>query len=227
MSKANFTFKNPLLFSALFGAGACAGGPYQAPMGSVVSISSDVNLAPSQAYILRDAIGSLIIADALVYDESTSVPLNNVEVQIRSGSSGVYVLPEASIKFADYPSPPDGVETWDDIQAACDTDGDNYIDNDADDWCSWWWNMESDQYYQITGEYSSGDEMYAPNVMIGGTNGNGYLRFYIFVDQMPAEDEEGNTYLTDVSQVSDWYAVDVTVSIGVDDETFTIAVTAV
>jgi len=193
-----------LLPLALF---ACSPGPWSAPGTAVLSDLEDFQIVPSSAHENQDGIGTLIFGDIMVYDEMSEMALNNIEVEILTAWSGVYVLPESAIKLVQYPEAPADVMNGDATTADyCDIDPvDGYIDGDAPDWCSWWWDTDTAAFYEFGGDYAMSTETYQPTYMIGSTDSRGILRFYLYVDSMP-HDAEG----VDFAGASIW------ISIGVD-----------
>ena len=185
---------------------ACGDGPWPAPSTGVISDLEDFEVVPSSAHISQDAVGTLVFGDVQIYDELNERPLNNVEVEFLTNWSGVYVLPESAIKLVQYPQPPDdvlaGTASVDDY---CDINGDTYIDSDAPDWCSWWWDTESAAFYEFGGDYAMSTENFQPTYMIGSTDNRGVCRFYMYIDSLPY-DEDGGAF----SNAGVW------ISIGVD-----------
>ncbi len=172
--------------STLFLAAGCADGPYSAPAWASIVVPDAITLGSSDAYLEQDNTGSLIIADVAVVDEETGEPMNGIEVEVLTSWSGVYLLPEAAIKMVDYPAAPDGVSSWEDVSNLCDTDQDGYIDADAEDWCSWYWDLETGSFYQFGSDYADAED-YRPTYLISGTDNRGLLRFYVYVDSLPYE----------------------------------------
>jgi hypothetical protein len=142
----------------------------------------------------------------MVYDEVTQEPLNNIQIEVMSNWSGLYVLPQSAIKLVDAPEAPQDVL---DGTAApseyCDVDGDGTIDYDAEEWCSWWWDTETSQFYQFGGDYAMTPSNYQPTYMITGTDSRGLCRFYLYVDSLPYDPSTES-----FSGISFW------ISIGVD-----------
>jgi hypothetical protein len=195
--------------------GGCVNGWYEAPAGSEIHLDSDVLIPESTAYLSMDAVGTLLILEAYVTNgESEYLPY--IEVEIGSNWAGVYLLPEAAVKMVDYPSPADGVETAEDARKLCDTDDDGYIDVDAEDWCSWWWDTDSGYYYEFGTDYASTDADYRPNYLVTGTDGRGLLRFYVYIDSMPYAVDEQSGY--------DWGTAQIWATIGVSSTNMSINV---
>lgn len=191
----------PLLLSA------CASGPWPAPSTAVLSELEAYILVPSEVHIYQDGFGTLLFADAIVSDESTGLPMDGIEVEVMTNWSGVYVVPQSAIKLVDYPSAPEDVLNGSAAPAEyCDVDpADGLIDANADEWCSWWWDTETSQFYQFGGDYAMTNDDFQPTYMASGTDNRGICRFYLFVDSLPYSEESG-----EFSSTSFW------VSIGVD-----------
>ncbi len=190
---------------------ACPTGPFPAPATAVIEDMEDYGIVPSSAHLSQDGVGTLLLGDILIFDEVSEMPLNNIEVEILTGWSGIYVLPETAIKLVDYPSAPDDVTSAEDVKSYCDIDPDDgYIDASAPDWCSWWWDTESGLYYEFGGDYAMTPDNYQPTYMIGGTDNRGLCRFYLYIDSLPNNGEE------EFDGASFW------VSIGVDSLTIEI-----
>ncbi len=193
---------------------ACTG-PWPAPATAVISDLEDFTLTPTSAHTSQDGIGTLVFGDVFIYDEVSEMPLNDIEVELLSGWSGIYVLPESAIKLVQYPNPPSDVaDGTASVSDYCDVNGDGFIDGDAPDWCSWWWDTESAAFYEFGGDYAMTPENYQPTYMIGSTDSRGVMRFYLYIDSMPY-DAEGETF----SGTSLW------ISIGVDQLTVEIDTT--
>ncbi len=171
---------------------ACAGGPYQAPNGAMLSDLEDFQLTPTSAHQTQDGIGTLVFGDIMVVDEESEMPLNNIEVEILTGWSGIYVLPEGAIQLVDYPAAPDDVQSGNaSVADYCDIDpADGYIDATAPEWCSWWWDTDSMSFFEFGGDYAMTSENYQPTYMIGSTDNRGILRFYLYIDSMPYSGED-------------------------------------
>lgn len=199
----------------LGGLGGCTDRTYPAPYDATVEVPEDFALYPSEYYYDWDAEGTLLFARSVVYHPTYETPLANIEVEIISGGSGVYIIPDEAIMLADMPSTAEGVSSYEEAEAACDQDGNGQIDDTAGDWCSWYWDSESGSYYQLSGEYADTEDFYRPNYLLTGTNNYGVVEFYLFVDRMP-HDSSGDEI--------EWYSVDVYVNITADTGYFTIKV---
>lgn len=208
------------LFSGMMVAGllltGCANGFYAAPFGSQFTMDSDIMLAPSEAYYFMDSIGSLVITQASVMDDQGLNLMPGIQVEIATSWPGLYLLPESAVKMVDYPEPGEGVTSPEEAQALCDTDDDGYIDEDAEDWCSWWWDTESGQYYEFGTDYASTDTNYRPNYLITGSDDRGLVRFYVYIDSMPAEQDEDGAVT--------WGEAQIWGSIGVSSDTMNVSV---
>jgi hypothetical protein len=197
----------PLMFAAcaLLSA-ACGGGPYPAPAGTALSEIEAFTIVPTTAHTTQDGFGTLLFGDVIAYNESTNEPLDGVQIEVMSNWSGMYVMPQSAIKLVDAPAAPEEVQNGTTAPSElCDTDADGLIDYDAEEWCSWWWDTETEQFYQFGGDYAMTPSNYQPTYMTTGTDNRGLCRFYLYVDSLPYN-EGANAY----SGVTFW------VSIGVD-----------
>ena len=173
----------------------CGGGPYAAPFGSIVTgPASDIGLVYDAGYAVPgDGYGALLRAQALVQDSSL-MPLNDIKVEVTSGWTGAYLLPEAAILVVD------------DYEQECDESG---ATSDETDPCHAWFDAEGEQYIEFGGDYTElGD--FRPTYLSAPTNNRGFLYFYVFVDSAPLD--------------SDGLAVDIPVfiDIGVNSTSFNI-----
>jgi hypothetical protein len=186
----------------------CNAGYYPAPAGSQLIVDDGIVVVGSQAYYYDDAYGGLVLCSAMVTDID-GVPLSNIEVEVATNFAGNILLPESAVKLVDYPAPDPSVEKDPDAaKAACDVDGDGYIDEDAPEWCSWWWDTDSAQYYEFGVDYADTNDNYRPTYMTSGTDERGLLRYYLYIDSMPVTiDETGD---------ATWTGTEVWTSIGVD-----------
>lgn len=125
-----------------------------------------------------DQIGAVLLLDAVVFDLSTGVPMDNIQMEWSTNFGGAYLIPDSAVKIV----PPPRVED----EATCDVDGDGVIDSDAPSGCSWTFDADTGQYYEFSGDFSSD---YHPTYMIGKTDNSGRMRVYLYIDQMPIEEE--------------------------------------
>ena len=165
----------------------CMGGSYPAPAGSSLSLPDDVAISWSDEYNEEhDQIGMFIMSDLAVLGPDGRA-LDSVNVEVLSNWGGVYLLPVTAVKTVDYPSSGSGIDTYEQFIAACDSDGDGVIDPQAEDWCSWYWDEYSEQFFELASDYSDVDE-FGPNYYLGTTDHRGLLRMYIYVDSLPGTD---------------------------------------
>jgi hypothetical protein len=158
---------------------ACATGPFGAPEGSTIEVSA--NLASGE-YVMdsaytdpADGVGLLIKEFALVQLPATSnvssLPGNNILVEITSGYSGAYVLPESA------------VNTVDDYATECEGDL-------SEDCAKWFYDVGSQTYVEFAGDYADLGG-FRPTYLAGETDGRGILDFYVFIDGVPLDEEGG------------------------------------
>ncbi len=161
---------------------ACNGGPYRAVEGDTVSVTpSDITFLISSAFDEEDNVGQVDILDITVYD-SEGIPKPSTEVEVQAPSWGLYVIPDGAVRLVDYPYAPDDWQTArDDV---CKDDS-GAFDN-TEEWCAWYYDTLSGQYYQFGSEYADADtsdyDGYKPDYLIGETDSYGQLRIYSFLD---------------------------------------------
>lgn len=118
---------------------------------------------------LPAAIGILQKVSAFVYDGSSGIPYNNMQVEVfASNIAGVYVLPEAAVL------------TVDTVQDLCDQGA-----ADAEDCAAYFEDLPTGEFYEqmaMTYAYVSEENPYAPTYMSGVTDNRGVMDFYLFID---------------------------------------------
>lgn len=198
------------LLSLNFG---CLSGAIPAPSSARIKVAGDYTVGWSSSYNEQhDQLGMVLQGYLMVYDSGDdNMPLEAIEVEMISGYPGVYLIPAEAVKLVGYPEA--SVDPTDQaaIRDAC-TDANGNFKSDPE-WCAWYWDTESQQFYEISGQYVATDSNYAPNYMVGQTNGRGLLEFYIYVDALPVFGNEA---------ASSFGTVTITTSIGVDTSTFEI-----
>ncbi len=185
----------------------CGEGPYAAPSWATIDAGEDIRLAASPAFIDADNEGALVAVEVMVLDGRSGTPMNDIEVEVASGWSGVYVLPEGAVTpVADPDAGPLGPNPDPaDVEADCDA-GDG-----ADAWCAWYWDILSGRYHEI------GTTTAAAASFVAGTGERGVLRFSLFVNDLPTGDSAD-------TGTADYQAVTVRASIQVDTDSFSILV---
>jgi len=174
---------SPLTAIWMFGFG-CVQGAIPAPYSARLSGLDDATIAWSDAWNDEfDQQGAIVTGSLMVYDTETDLPLEHIEVEIRSGWQGAYLIPSEAVQLVGYPEASVDPTDEDAIRQAC-TDANGNFMSDPE-WCAWYWDTESQQFYQVGGQYIATSSNYAPNLMYGQTNNRGLLEFYIYVDQMP------------------------------------------
>jgi hypothetical protein len=101
----------------------------------------------------------------------SSLPGNNILVEITSGYSGAYVLPESA------------VNTVDDYATECEGDL-------SEDCAKWFYDVGSQTYVEFAGDYADLGG-FRPTYLAGETDGRGILDFYVFIDGVPLDEEGG------------------------------------
>ena len=207
--------KNLLLLLPLASIG-CQANMVNAPHDAQIIMPEELTLGWNAASNVFDLAGLLFFFDVGVIDGNGD-PLPNVRVEITTSFNGVYLLPQESIEVVSYPGLPAGVTSVEDVKAACTDDNGNYVL--AEDWCAWYWDTTTQQFYQFAGTYANafsysdtaGYYWYAPTLMSGQTDGRGLLRVYSMIDMMPLAGE------------GTFGDVQILASIGVDSESFDIS----
>jgi hypothetical protein len=199
--------RNTLIGLAIFGIG-CVEGGIEAPFSAKIVAPSDVTIAWDSSYNdVHDQVGVVVMGDLMVYDSETDLPLEQIEVEMLSNWGGVYLIPAEAVQLVGYPEASVDPTDQDAIRDAC-TDADGNFKSDPE-WCAWYWDTETQQYYQIGGQYISTANNYSPNYFVGRTNNRGILEFYLYVDALPGGGEG-------------YGAASVSASIGVDNAAFTV-----
>ena len=209
---------------------ACRAHHEKAPFGSVVSVPNDILIAWSAENNAFDFRGFIIPFDIGVFqsdnENGTSEPLPYTQVEISTSYSGVYLMPQEAVNIVSYPTLPAGVTSESDVEAACTDENGNYAMNE--EWCAWYWDTQTSQFYQFTGTYADNLEedtagnsyFYAPTNMVTETNASGLVRAYLLIDSMPLiitnVDLETGVYEYDILDVG------ITANIGWDSQTFLI-----
>ncbi len=200
--------RNALIGLAIFSIG-CVEGGIEAPYSAKIVAPSDVTVSWDSSYNdVHDQVGVVVMGDLMVYDSETDLPLEHIEVEMLSNWGGVYLIPAEAVQLVGYPEASVDPTDQEAIRDAC-TDADGNFKSDPE-WCAWYWDTETQQYYQIGGQYISTANNYAPNYFVGRTNNRGILEFYLYVDALPGGEEGG------------YGAASVSASIGVDNAAFTI-----
>ena len=195
----------------------CSSGVVQAPYGSTVNVPGNIQISWTEAYNDYDLAGVVQLFDIQVLDPE-GLPLENVELEVSTSYGGVYIVPQESIELMGYPSVPEGITSQDDVRDYCVDDNGNYTL--VEDWCAWYWDTVTDQYYSFAGTYAdnytvldSGDlYWFAPTYVTASTDGRGLFRGYLLIDTL--QDFGDNVYADVV----------ITATIGVDTGTFSIQV---
>ena len=172
---------------ALLLANGCVTSSVLAPYGSELDMPDDVEFAWSSSYnSVEDGIGVVVMADIGVLDPNGD-PMEHIEIELTSGYSGVVLIPEEAIQLVDYPEVPSAVQDETDLEEYCiDESGD--FDN-SEEWCAWYWDTQSEQFYEIGEGYADADG-FAPNYLVGETDGRGLFRVYVYVDALPADEDD-------------------------------------
>ena len=123
----------------------------------------------------------------------------------------------------DYPSAPEDWITAREEQCYDEITG--AFDN-TEEWCAWYYDTLSGQYYQFGNEYADGDtsdyDGYKPDYHIGETDHYGQMRFYTFLDAAYSE-SSGTTATGTGGGAGSPMELQIYVTIRVDDATIVYA----
>ena len=186
----------------------CVADSIQAPSNaSITFLPSEITLAQNDSFSTTDLAGRLLLVNALVtvtserWTSTADLPLENVQVDITSLYDGVYILPQEAVELISYPSLPADVQSVDDVRSQC-TDENGFYSHAAGDWCAWYWDTESNSFYQFNDTYASAyqeidDESicgegntpceywFAPTHLKTSTNSRGIVPLYLLIDTLP------------------------------------------
>ena len=203
---------SPMTAIWMFGFG-CVQGAIPAPYSARISGLQDSTISWSAEWNDEfDQQGAIVSGSLMVYDNETDLPLEHIEVEITSNWQGAYLIPSEAVQLVGYPEASVDPTDEDAIRQAC-TDANGNFQSEPE-WCAWYWDTESQQFYQVGGQYISTSSNYAPNLMYGKTNNRGLMDFYIYVDAMPR--------LGGNEQDSSFGSITFGASIGVDDTSWAI-----
>jgi len=173
-----------LLGFVAFGAGCVTAHGVDAPATATLTAPEEITIAwNADLNGYDDGYGTLILFQWGVFDEN-SLPMNQIRVEILSGGSGVYLLPESAIRQV---SPPDP------STSDCDPSSEFY-----DIYNCPWYDNGSQTYFQLSTGYASEDgdapeDLYRPNYMVAATDNRGLLRQWAYVDSLPSTEQGFNT----------------------------------
>ena len=217
----NFLHKISTL--ALLASTGCVAQMEDAPFTAEVNVPNDIQIAWSTSDNDLDLAGLLIPFDVGVFNTNQFTgavePLPNTRVEVTSSYGGIYLIPQQAVEVVSYPSLPGGITSQDDVKAACTDANGNYAMNE--DWCAWYWDTESQTFYQFAGtyadayEYDTADGFYwfAPTHMVAETDNRGLVRGYLLIDVMPTNETAAEATIQDVTIMA---------SIGWDSKSFVI-----
>jgi hypothetical protein len=193
----------------------CVQGAIPAPASARIKAPSDISIAWRASYNdQHDQVGMVLWQDLMVYDSGDdNMPLESIEVEVTSGYNGVYLIPAEAVKLVGYPEASVDPSDQAAIEDAC-TDEYGAFMSDPE-WCAWYWDTESQQFYEVGSQYVATSANYAPNYFVGRTDNRGLLRVYMYVDVMPVYGDTESSAFGSVQIVS---------SIGVDSSSFEVRV---
>lgn len=199
--------------SLMFMSLGCVQGAIEAPFSARLRGPDDFTVSWHSDYNeLQDQVGVVLMGDLMVYDNETDLPLESIEVEMTSNFGGVYLIPAEAVKLVGYPEATVDPTDSDAIRDACQDEAGNFKSDP--EWCAWYWDTDTQQYYQIGGQYVATASEYSPNYFVGRTNNRGILEFYVYVDALPV--------MGDVSAAMSYGTAVISANIGVDSTSFEI-----
>lgn len=172
-----------LLIASLTG---CMQNGLQAPYTAFVLAPSSVSVAWDDSFNgINDGIGAIILGDFLVYDGEDDAPLQNINLEIISNSTGACLVPSEALQLVDSPFIPEGAS-----MADCVDENGNF-DNTVNEWCAWNYDTLSGNYYQFGSDYAD-DGGFCPGYFEGTTDRYGLLRVYVYLDALATQGEESD-----------------------------------
>jgi hypothetical protein len=163
-------------FLALHALLACSSAPVGAPYGAELVVPDSPTYSLEAAYATAgDGAGQLYYGTVMVlappsYNNGTALPIQGIRVDLLSGWTGAYLVPEGVVKVVN------------DLDEACEGGA------SEDEACEAWYDTDGERYFELSGEYEDVDDI-RPNFMQSVTNNRGMLNFYVFVDSSPTDDE--------------------------------------
>ena len=201
------------LASLMFMSFGCVQGAIEAPFSARLKGPDDFTVSWHSDYNeLQDQVGVVLMGDLMVYDNETDLPLESIELEMTSNFGGVYLIPADAVKLVGYPEATVDPTDTDAIRDACQDEAGNFKSDP--EWCAWYWDTDTQQYYQIGGQYVATASEYAPNYFVGRTNNRWILEFYVYVDALPV--------MGDVSAAMSYGTAVISANIGVDATSFEI-----
>ena len=203
--------KHILFFSALLSTGCVANNEFAPASASVRFLPEEISLGANPSFFTTDLSGRLVMFNVVVtmqssrWESSVDLPVEHVQVEVTSLYDGVYLLPQEAVELVSYPALPADVSSIQDVRDQC-TDEDGYYSHAAGDWCAWYWDTESNNFYQFNDTYASayqsiddpdicGEEntpceyWFGPTHVKSSTNEHGILKVYALVDTLPTSGE--------------------------------------
>ncbi len=200
----------------------CVEGAIPAPESAQLEVPTDMTLAWSIDYNkAHDNVGTVLMTDIFVYDSDEDLPLEHIEVEVVVNGGGTYVIPAEAVQLVGYPEASVDPTDAGAIEDAC-TDENGNFKSDPE-WCAWYWDTESGQYYQIGGQYISTSSNYSPNYFVGKTDNRGILNMYLYVDWFSAKGQEEAGDDGDATVSYSFSSTQISASIGVDSGAFSIS----
>ena len=136
----------------------------------------DIEFVLDRAYAAPgDGTGALFMGTVLVrgpsdveFEGSDGTPLPGVRVDLLSGWSGAYLIPEGAVKIVA------------DLDEAC--------ESSDDEACQAWYDTEGARSFELAGEYEAVEGI-RPTYYQAVTDDRGIVEFYVFLDSAPSNTE--------------------------------------
>ena len=184
-----------LLASLMMG---CTRNFLPAPFDAQLTMPSDYVFGWTPALNEFDLAGRPVLFNIGVTD-ADGFPLPRTTVEVSTGWTGVYLMPEEAVEIVGYPGLPDGINSIDDVQAYCVDKNGNYAL--VEDWCAWFWDFENSQFYSFAGTFADnfysdtgGVYFYGPTYVSTQTNDLGIARLVAFIDHVPLDGRVDSEY---------------------------------
>lgn len=153
---------------------------HRAPSGYTMEVGGSVTLVWDSSYNdYDDGLGALVPIDVMVMDNDGN-PAPDIRVEFITGSSGVYLLPEAAIQEVDPPNP--------EAEGSNCTPGAEDYDIET---CAWY-DSDNERYFELSTSYT-GD--YKPNYAIAASDEFGTVRMWAYVDALGTTGDESSSFL--------------------------------
>ena len=182
------------IFGAVFASGCARQNMYDAPLESQLQVRpATIEVAKSTYFVSEDNLGMAFLVDAVVTSTSSDtqgLPLGNIRVEALAPGEGIYLLPPSAITTHDFTVP----DNWDQIRNDECYDADGNFVNSENPYCAWLLDETTGEAYEIADSFAQPED-WAPNYLrIPTAADTGIARFWVFVDALPYEFGESQTF---------------------------------